>query len=348
MKSAADRRATAPPLSDSATRRGHVWALPLLAAFCVGCGQKPVSPGEEPAPAPLPQPAAIKPPPEIVELPRHANSIGMEFVELPAGEFEMGAARSDTDANPDERPQHQAVIERPFSMAIHETTVGQFRRFVEATGYRTAAERSEEGGFAFNADTQRLEPRPDANWQNTGFSQDDSHPVVNVNWNDAVAFCDWLSKTEGVAHRLPSEAEWEYGCRARSTTRWFYGESADCLAGAANICDASLRAAYPFAKWATEWNDGHAFTAPVGSFPPNAFGLYDLHGNVFEWCQTTWTGTDYQGHPVKDPTVPDVFDMKVLRGGSYLSLLVFTRSSDRVSLKLVQQNAITGFRVVHD
>ncbi|MSR58618.1 MAG: formylglycine-generating enzyme family protein [Planctomycetaceae bacterium] len=316
---------------------------------CVGCGKAADhSPAQAPEGEALPEPIAVKEAPTIVDLPRSVNSAGIELVELPAGEFEMGAPDSDPMANPDEKPLHRAVIERPFSIAIHETTVGQFRRFVEATEYKTAAERTGEGGFSFNPQTRRLEPSPQADWRNTGFPQDDSHPVVNVNWDDAWAFCNWLSQVESVRYRLPTETEWEYACRAGTGSPWFFGDTEAAMSGAGNICDSSLRKAYPFAEWSMTWNDGYPFTAPVGSFPPNAFGVFDMHGNVFEWCDSDWNGADYAGKIIPDPTVTDLERMKVLRGGSYLSLMVFTRSSDRVALKWFQRNAITGFRVVHN
>lgn len=291
-----------------------------------------------PAP-PLPKPQ---------KLPRTKNSLGMELVQVPAGEFKMGSPETDGMSNPDERPVHRQRIERPFWLAIHEVTVGQYRKFVDATGHLTAAELSNEGGYAYHPRPKRLEPDPKASWRYTGFDQDETHPVVNLTWNDAQAFCKWLSKEEKVTYRLPTEAEWEYACRATTTTIWSFGADQTCLAGKANICDVSLQKAYPFAKWSMDWSDGYAFTAPVGTFEPNAFGLYDMHGNVFEWCSDAWDGKDYAGQFIPDPDVPDIADTHVLRGGSYLSLMMFTRSADRVGLKTSQRNAITGFRVARD
>ena len=126
--------------------------------------------------------------------------------------------------------------------------------------------------------------------------------MVNVTWNDAVAFCDWLSKKEGKKYRLPTEAEWEYSCRAGTKTRFYSGDDIETLKGVANILDASFKKKYPQASWAAAWDDGYPFTAPVGKFKPNAFGLYDMHGNVWQWC-ADWYGEYPQGKVV-DPQGP--------------------------------------------
>ena len=284
----------------------------------------------------------------VLKLPRITNSVGMEMIEIPAGEFSMGSADSDSLALPDEKPQHPVRIDRPFLISSREVTLFQFEKFVASVQYATEAERSGEGGYAFDATKQRLEPHPRSSWRATGFEQTGNHPVVNVTWNDAQAFCSWLSREERATYRLPSEPEWEYACRGGTTTRWSTGDEPESLVGAANVSDQQLRRTYPFAEWSMEWDDGNAFTAPVGSFAPNPFGLYDMHGNVFEWCEDRWKAADYAGNSVRDPAEPDPVGSRVLRGGSYLSLILFTRSADRVGLKSQQRNAITGFRVVRE
>ena len=132
--------------------------------------------------------------------------------------------------------------------------------------------------------------------------------MVNVSWNDAVAFCKWLSRKEGKTYRLPTEAEWEYACRAGTTTRYYSGDDPETLAKVANVADATAKAKFPDWKWTIKASDGYVFTAPVGQFKPNAFGLYDMHGNAWQWC-ADWYGKDYYGKsPVDDPKGPDTGD----------------------------------------
>lgn len=275
------------------------------------------------------------------------NSLGMRLVRLPAGEFLMGAPDEDAEAREDEKPQHLVRIEQPFDMGMYEVTIGQFRKFVEAANFKTRAE-DDGGGYAYDVATQRLSLNHDSSWKSTGFGQTDDHPVINICWHDAVAFCEWLSQVEGQTYRLPTEVEWEYACRAGTTTSWSTGAEFDSIHGSGNICDTNLRSVYPFAKWTVPWSDGYAFTAPVGQFRPNAFGLYDMHGNVFEWCSDTWLQQDYTGKRIDDPDEKLEKGSRIVRGGSFLSLTTFTRSTDRVGLVDTMRNCIVGFRVVRE
>ena len=126
-----------------------------------------------------------------------------------------------------------------------------------------------------------------------------------MSWNDAVAFCKWLSKKEGKTYRLPTEAEWEYACRAGTTTRYYSGDDPETLAKVGNVADATFKAKFPDWKCTIKASDGYVFTAPVGKFKPNAFGLYDMHGNAWQWC-ADWYGEEYYAKsPVDDPTGPD-------------------------------------------
>src|SRR5204863_4792601 len=118
-------------------------------------------------------------------------------------------------------------------------------------------------------------------WRITGFLQTDEHPVVNVSWNDAIAFCKWLTDQERVEYRLPTEAEWEYACRGGTATAYCNGNDVEKIPEVGNIVDALAKEKFPD-RIAIAGRDGHVFTAPVGSFRPNAFGLHDLHGNVWE------------------------------------------------------------------
>ena len=141
------------------------------------------------------------------------NSLGMKLVLIPAGKFVMGSPRSEPGHGEDEE-QHEVEITRPFYLGAYEVTLGQFRAFVRGTGYQTEAEKDGKGGWGFTAEDEEFQQKPTYNWKNTGWERTEEHPVVNATWNDAVAFCAWLSRQESRRYRLPTEAEWEYCCRA--------------------------------------------------------------------------------------------------------------------------------------
>ncbi|MEZ6081920.1 MAG: formylglycine-generating enzyme family protein [Pirellulaceae bacterium] len=169
-----------------------------------------------------------------------------------------------------------------------------------ATGYVTEAEADGRGGWGIN-DKWESSQKAEYTWHNGGFPQADDHPVGNVTWNDANAFCDWLSQVEGRTYRLPTEAEWEYACRATSTTTYYHGNDPDEIGRFANIFDLSAQRLFPRAEFANT-NDGFPFSAPVGSFIPNSFGVFDMHGNVMEWCADWYE--QYPSTSVTDPLGP--------------------------------------------
>ena len=187
------------------------------------------------------------------------NSIGMKLVLIPAGEFKMGSRESAEDTAAffnktygedvlkadffkDEHPQHRVRITRPFYLGKYHVTRGQFRQFVADTGYKTDAEKGEKpGAYGWSMGKETFKFNERYSWRNTGFEQTDEHPVVNVSWNDAVAFCKWLSRKEGKTYRLPTEAEWEYACRAGTTTRYYSGDDPETLAEVGNVGDAAAQ-----------------------------------------------------------------------------------------------------------
>ena len=210
------------------------------------------------------------------------NSIGMKLELIPAGDFLMGGTESaehlvkafaayqrQPDFFKDEYPRHRVRITRPFYLGKYEVTVGQFRRFTDDTGYKTEAERDGTGGWGYNPKTAKCEGRdPKYNWRNPGFPQTDDHPVLNVTWNDAVAFCRWLSHKEKEDYRLPTEAEWEYAARAGTTTRYCNGDDPDALAKVGNVQDATGRTTFPHVQELDIPPGSHPrFTVPVGGFP---------------------------------------------------------------------------------
>ncbi len=240
----------------------------------------------------------------------------MELVRIEPGEFQMGSPDSDRDAEADEKPPHQVRITRPFYLGKYEVTIGQFRRFVDDSGYQTEAEKDGKGGRGWNEAANRFEQAPRYTWREAGFEQTDLHPVVNVSWNDAVAFAKWVSQKEGKTYRLPTEAEWEYACRAGTTTRYSCGDDPEGLAEVGNVADATAREKYP-ERNAIAARDGFVYTSPVGRYRSNAWGLHDMHGNVWEWCWD-WCGEDfYKASRVDDPAGPLEAAYRVIRGGSW-------------------------------
>lgn len=269
----------------------------------------------------------------------------MKLVRIEPGEFQMGSPAAE-EGRSDDEPQHRVRITRPFYLGQCEVTVGQFRRFVAATGYLTTLERDHKPGFGYLASQGIIESTRDFSWRKTGWDQTDDHPVVNVSWEDAATFCRWLSAQEKRDYRLPTEAQWEFACRAGTTTRYFTGEAEESLERSANMADASFLAKYAEATWSGPWSDGFPFTAPVGSFQPNAWGLHDMAGNVWEWC-ADWYGKDFPADsPLEDPAGPPTGEIHVLRGGAFTNRLKYVRSADRDSSRPKYRYNFTGFRVV--
>jgi formylglycine-generating enzyme required for sulfatase activity len=256
--------------------------------------------------------------PVIISEPKGiVNSIGMKLKLIPAGEFLMGSTDGDPDAWCDERPQRRVRIRQPFYLGIHQVTRGQFRRFVEATAYQTEAEKEENGGYR-DAAAQKWVLYPKFTWRSLGIDQTDDHPVVNVSWSDATAFCDWLSRQEDQNYRLPTEAEWEYACRAGTTTRFSFGDDENALG-----------------QYAWYSANSNCQTHAVGEKKPNGFGLYDMHGNVSEWC---WEG--YDAHHYTKPPVH-----WAVRGGSWDDDPPYVRSAYRDAYTPDSLTADRGFRL---
>lgn len=288
------------------------------------------------------------------------NAIGMKLALIPPGEFMMGselsfaelASRFDLTPEDAERfyaaehPRHRVRINNPFFVGVHEVTVGQFRQFVDDDGYRTEAETDGTGGFGYNATESNFEgPNSKYNWKHTGFPQDDSHPVVNVTWNDVQAFIKWLSKKSAKKYRLLTEAEWEYACRAGTQTLFHAGNKDLDLVGAGNVADQTAKGKFPNLT-ITQGTDGHVFTAPAGRFAPNAFGLHDMHGNVWEWCGDFYDRDYYRHSPAEDPSGPSgEYEWRVRRGGSWYYFGGDCRSAERSGEAPDSRFDDVGFRV---
>ncbi len=293
------------------------------------------------------------------------NSIGMKLTLIPAGEFLMGSRESAEhtaaffqksygpdylmpERFADEHPRHRVRITQAFYLGTYHVTRGQFRRFVNDTGYRTEVEKGIAGALKWNSEHETFLYTRKYSWHDAGFEQTDEHPVVIVNFNDAVAFCEWLSRKEGKTYRLPTEAEWEYACSAGTDSRYYSGDDPESLAQVGNVADATAKARLParMLLGSIKASDGYVFTSPVGSFRPNAFGLYDMHGNVCQWCADWYSQEYYATSPGDDPKGPGNGEIRVLRGGSWFDAPYGVCSAFRLRQKApMLSDDSTGFRV---
>lgn len=268
------------------------------------------------------------PPRSKAALKTWSNSLGMDFVRLPAGRFTMGSPEAVGHSS--EHPRHNVVLTKPFLMGRTPVTVKAFRAFVQATGYTTEAERG--GGATTPGQGGKLELKAGVHWAAPGFPQSDLDPVVCVSWNDAQAFLAWLRAKEGTqGYRLPTEAEWEYACRAGSGTAYSFGDDPNQLV---------------LYAWTEATSGGR--THPVGSKQANAWGLFDMHGQVWQWCQDWFQEKAYGPATVTDPTGPATGQQRVLRGGSWFSQADRCRSAFRGGNLPANRFTFVGFRVVRD
>jgi formylglycine-generating enzyme len=243
------------------------------------------------------------------------STTGMEFVSVKGGCYQMGDSVGDGD--PNERPVHEVCVS-DFSMGKFEVTNAQFKKF-----------------------------RPQ---HNSGKSQnasldEDNQPVVYVSWEEAVAFSKWLSQQSGQKYRLPTEAEWEYAARAGSNQSRFWGNSPEEACKYANVAD--MTAKKQWAKWTTfTCDDGYAVAAPVGKFMPNGYGLHDMLGNAWEWCEDIYNSEAYTKLPKDNPIFGGSGEYRVMRGGGWSNGPLGIRNSHRVGLSPDFGHHALGFRLV--
>lgn len=247
----------------------------------------------------------------------------IEFVWMPPGCFQMGSPPSETGRDADEGPAHEVCVDG-FWLAKTEVTVGQFQAFVHKTGYKTDAEQE---GFSWIYDGEWVR-KAGYTWKKTGFPQNDNHPVVNVSLNDAKAMVKWLTEQSGGTFRLPTEAEWEYACRAGTTTIRFWGDDPKEACKYANVADLDARSKFP--AWTVhDCKDGYIFTAPAENYQANAFGLYDMLGNVWEWCEDTYDPRAYRSSRRSNPLQTGDDMSRVIRGASWYSRPEYDRCANR-------------------
>jgi len=262
-----------------------------------------------------------------------------EMVRLPPGTVRLGSPPNAPRRDPDEGPVRPIRLDHGFAIGRYEVTVAQYAAFVAATGHpggRCYVDRgrgTDDWGWA-----------ADAGWSDPYFAQTDRHPVTCVHWHDAQAYVSWLSERTGKPYRLPSEAEWAYAARAGnagpSPADWANG-----ICRHANVADRDAGAVYP--HWSVaDCRDGFVFTAPVGRYAPNAFGLFDTVGNVWEWVADCYhdslAGVPEDGQAWQDAAC----DQYVLRGASWLDRPAYVRLANRIEDR--HRGSIFGFRVVRD
>lgn len=243
------------------------------------------------------------------------------MIVIPAGRFLMGS--TDGDANRPEGPVHEVRIAQPFALGQFEVTLAEFRRFVAATGHRVP-DGCRVHAAGVSADSGRVEWRddPEASWLAPRLQRGhpENAPVVCVGRVDALAYAAWMARRTGKRYRLPSEAEWEYAAAAGARTAFSWGNNPDLGCGYANLYDRAARKAADFGWGYVDCDDGFAEIAPVGRFKPNAFGLHDMLGNVWEWTQDCYRVT-YERTPrdgSAEPAAADCTQWSV-RGGGWMT-----------------------------
>ncbi len=285
------------------------------------------------------------------------NSIGMKLVRIPAGEYMMGSPKQELDWLrltfrqtwreghkqwfQDETPLHPVRITKPFYMGAYDVTVKEFRDFVDDTKYKTDAEKGD-GGMIFSNKEDRWVPQKNMKWDSVPWKIADNQPVVFVSWNDAQAFCKWLSRKEKLRYRLPTEAEWEMACRGGAVwVRYPWGNK---LPGDRDTNFGDGNPKLPASL--TTVNDGYEYVSPVGSYPPNGFGLYDMDGNVMEWVQDYYDRNYYETSPINDPQGPATGSGRVNKGGNWFASPADCRCAFRGFSGETMSFWNLGFRVV--
>jgi formylglycine-generating enzyme required for sulfatase activity len=244
---------------------------------------------------------------------------GPIMIGVPAGTFRMGAESADADK--DEKPTRTVNVDAPFAMGVNEVTFAEYDLFATVT----------------------KRDKPD-----DSKSGRKNKPVMNITWDDARAYTQWLSAQTGQRYRLPTEAEWEYAARGGNSASRFWGDDPNQACRYANVADRTLKSKMKYTRPIHECADKHARAAPVGSFAPNAFGLHDMLGNVWEWTEDCWSA-NYDGAPPDTRAQLDGdCNQRAIRGGSWLLFPKAVRSANRLRYQQSQFTNRLGFRVVRD
>ncbi len=273
---------------------------------------------------------------------RGAGKVPPNFVRIPEGEFTMGSPENEPERYARDETQHQVKLSE-FYLCKYAVTLADFKKFIDESGYQTDAEKKNSSRIW---DGNEWKDKAGINWRhgvsgNERAPEEDNHPVVHVSWTDAVAYSNWLSEQTGKTFRLPTEAEWEYACRAGTTTPFNTGDNL-------TTDQANYNGNYPYNNNPKGQYRGN--TVQVDSLAPNAWGLYNMHGNVFEWC-SDWFGDKYyeeckEKGTVPNPSGPETGSNRVLRGGCWGSYARSCRSADRNYDTPGYRSGYVGFRLV--
>ena len=264
-----------------------------------------------------------------------------EMVVVPAGEFSMGSPDAEANRRATENPRHRVRIAYPLAVSKYPVTVYEFSKFV-ADGYKPA-------GWCQGFVEEKWENKPVCSWDAPGFPQTDDSPVVTLDWSDATAYADWLSKKTGHKYRLLSEAEYEYVNRAGTTSAYWWGDDPKAACEHTNAADLDAKAAPHFDVFRTsDCHDGYVATAPVGKFKPNAFGLYDTTGNTWSWTQDCWNDSYYGAPADGSPWLTGICGQRVVRGGAFAERPEQLRSARRGWNFATIRFAMNSFRVARE
>ncbi|MBN2715703.1 MAG: SUMF1/EgtB/PvdO family nonheme iron enzyme [Deltaproteobacteria bacterium] len=291
----------------------------------------------------------------------YVNSLGMAFIRIEPGMFVMGDS-PDSGFGFDDMLAHKVTISKPYFMQCTHVTVGHWQRFADETGYRTEVERNisipwifkkrDSWSFHWIRPRRHWQQSSEYWWEKPNLAQGMNHPVTCVTWADALAFADWLTQKEGRTYRLPTEAEWEYACRANTQTNYCFGDRLP-VTHAKYFSNLTYVSNWiPFAAELLHINQ----TVAVKSYPPNAWGLYDMHGNAWEWCldQCDQIVRDDESRTVLSDTYKDNVvdplnsfgDHRILRGGSWAYPSLFSRSAHRRAEVANYSASGIGFRII--
>ena len=283
---------------------------------------------------------------------RFVDSTGQAppLVVLPTGHFMMGSPDGERGHDTNEAPAHEVQIDKGIGMGRSAVTIGQFRDFVRSSGYVPQSQ-SLGGGSVYDEQSGGLRDEASATWQDdyAGKPGQERLPVINVSWNDAKAYADWLSQRTGKKYRLASEAEFEYALRAGTTTRYWWGDD-NPTSRVENLTGGNDRSGSG-RRWSNAFNgykDSYWGPAPVMSFTPNPFGLYDMGGNVSEWVGDCWHDNYIRAPRTAEAWVNPGCSRRVIRGGSWGSAPDMVRSAYRQGADADLRSARVGFRVVRE